>query len=71
MNVMYMVFVEHILWEENCIQRRKNTSMIGVSFSKSVYKVRINVWCVLQLPSHIWQKTRLWKYYTRAEKSDF
>ena len=47
----------------NCIQRQKNTSMIGVSFSKSVSKVRINVWlrldhflgvqkCVLQLPSH-------------------
>ena len=87
----------------NCIQRQKNTGMIGVSFSKSVSKVRINVWdgsckthfwtsrkwlrrsrdhflgvqkCValkevnakLQklkidkfIPSHIWQKTRLWK----------
>ena len=69
-----MVFVEHILWGGNCIQRQKNTGMIGVSFSKSVSKVRINVWdgsckthflgvqkCVLQLPSHIWQKTRLWK----------
>ena len=73
-----MVFVEHILWGGNCIQRQKNTGMIGVSFSKSVSKVRINVWdgsckthhflgvqkCVLQLPSHIWQKTRLWKWYT-------
>ena len=39
-----MVFVEHILWGGNCIQRQKNTGMIGVSFSKSVYKVRINVW---------------------------
>ncbi len=63
-----MVFVEHILWGGNCIQRQKNTGMIGVSFSKSVSKVRINVLdflgvqkCVLQLPSHIWQKTRLWK----------
>ena len=67
----------------NCLQRQKNTGMIGVSFSKSVSKVRINVWdgscklldskkmveahflgvqkCVLQLPSHIWQKNRLWK----------
>ena len=84
-----MVFVEHILWGGgNCIQRQKNTGMIGVSFSKSASKVRINVWdgnckthfwtprkwsrrsrdhflgvqkCVLQLPSHIWQKTQLWK----------
>ena len=75
-----MVFVEHILCGGNCIQKQKNTGMIGVSFSKSVSKVRINVWggsckthfwtprnflgvqkCVLQLPSHIWQKTRLWK----------
>ena len=39
-----MVFVEHILWGGNCIQRQKNTGMIGVSFSKSVSKVRINVW---------------------------
>ena len=39
-----MVFVEHILWGVNCIQRQKNTGMIGVSFSKSVFKVRINVW---------------------------
>ena len=38
-----MVFVEHILWGGNCIQRQKNTGMIGVSFSKSVSKVRINV----------------------------
>ena len=37
-----MVFVEHILWGGNCIQRQKNTGMIGVSFSKSVSKVRIN-----------------------------
>ena len=36
-----MVFVEHILWGGNCIQRQKNTGMIGVSFSKSVFKVRI------------------------------
>ena len=35
-----MVFVEHILWGGNCIQRQKNTGMIGVSFSKSVSKVR-------------------------------
>ena len=41
-----MVFVEHILWGGNCIQRQKNTGMIGVSFSKSVSKVRINVWDV-------------------------
>ena len=55
-----MVFVEHILWGGNCIQRQKNTAMIGVSI------VRINIWdgrlrldhflgvqkCVLQLPSH-------------------
>ena len=58
-----MVFVEHILWGGNCIQRQKNTVMIGVSFSKSASKVRINVRlrldhflgvqkCVLQLPSH-------------------
>ena len=53
-----MVFVEHILWGGNCIVRQKNTivrqkntGMIGVSFSKSVSKVRINVW----------QKTCLWK----------
>ena len=39
-----MVFVEHNLWGGNCIQRQKNTGMIGVSFSKSVSKVRINVW---------------------------
>ena len=39
-----MVFVEHILCGGNCIQRQKNTGMIGVSFSKSVSKVRINVW---------------------------
>ena len=39
-----MVFVEHILWGGDCIQRQKNTGMIGVSFSKSVSKVRINVW---------------------------
>ena len=39
-----MVFVEHFLWGGNCIQRQKNTGMIGVSFSKSVSKVRINVW---------------------------
>ncbi len=68
-----MVFVGHILWGGNCIQRQKNTGMIGVSFSKSVSKVRINVWdgsckthldhflgvqkCVLQLASHKWQKT--------------
>ena len=39
-----MVFVEHILWGRNCIQRQKNTGMIGVSFSKSVSIVRINVW---------------------------
>ena len=39
-----MVFVEHILWGGNCIQRQKNTGIIGVSFSKSVSKVRINVW---------------------------
>ncbi len=38
-----MVFVGHILWGGNCIQRQKNTGMIGVSFSKSVSKVRINV----------------------------
>ena len=25
-----MVFVEHILWGGNCIQRQKNTGMIGV-----------------------------------------
>ena len=35
-----LVFVEHILWGGNCIQRQKNTGMIGVSFSKSVSKLR-------------------------------
>ena len=39
-----MVFVEPLLWGGNSIQRQKNTGMIGVSFSKSVSKVRINVW---------------------------
>ena len=36
-----IVFVEHFLCGGNCIQRQKNTGMIGVSFSKSVFKVRI------------------------------
>ena len=39
-----MVFVEHILWGGNCIQRQKNTGVIAVSFSKSLSKVRINSW---------------------------
>ena len=39
-----MVFVGQILWGGNCIQRQKNIGMIGVSFSKSVFKVKVNVW---------------------------
>ena len=53
-----MVFVEHNLWGGNCIQRQKNTGMIGVSFSKSVYKVRINVWDG-SCKTHFWTPRKL------------
>ena len=53
-----MVFVEHILWGGNSIQRQKNTGMIGVSFSKSVSKVRINVWNGLGCASTIFLESK-------------
>ena len=74
MYVIVFVEMQNTFCGEKCIPKKKNTGMLGVYFSKSVSQVRINVLdgsckthflgvqkCVLQLPSHIWQKTRLWK----------
>ena len=71
-----MVFVEHILWGEIVFKGKrilvwlvylspsqylKLGLMYGMVAVKHTFGLQEVQKCVLKLPSHIWQKTRLWK----------